>query len=996
MTALLIGVMGAAAASAALTPPYQNSIATSDLFNELGVEDANGDDFTWYFFTTGYAHNRYNWQDKTIGADDYLYTPGLELKGGAKYTFECDITNGYRNTPQKVEIVVATAQNHESVIATIMPMKIYTGSETSWTHEAVEFTAPADGVYYFAIHDIADPFKYGPNVKNISVSAPTLLTSPGAVTNLKAVADQTGALNATITFTAPAKTVDNQTLTELSKVEIYRGEDLITTLNPAIGTNASYVDNGPKNGNNTYKVIPYNSAGAGEAAEVTEYVGFDYPLEPVNIKYERGENNGQIIVSWDPVTKDERGKVFPAGAITYDIYRIVDKTPRQVGSNYADTQITDQAVIPDGRNSIVQYQIISKYGNLGANFDCTDIITVGKPYTLPFKESVPNGATTNNWRTWQDLNSAARWTGAKDTALSGCKSQDNDNGYFLFNGSNANHAASIISSAIKLDAGETPLLSFYVYKVSGTVTNKTRVWIRDCYTPGEWKMLKEISMLDGMTLNWNRHELSLAEYAGKEVQIAFEDICSNYIYSMIDNIRIVNAPQVDIVAEMLSAPGKTFAGADFNVTVNYLNRGIADSGAFTVKLFRDNNMVEQKRVENVAAGARGSLVFTQKLPVVSNGIYTYRAEIICDNDPTPEDNNTSAIDVLLIEPGFPSPTDMVGESVSGDVVLEWSAPGEDGDIAPTTMLDDFETYSGFVPGGAGDWKFVDRDGGASGSIRGLDIPGLNPGEPATWMVFDANGLLGLNPASIGMETGAKCLAVLYNIDQKTNDDWAISPRLSGFAQTISFDARLLSEMGDKLEVMASSTDTNPDSFTKVAEFDSFKTSWNPYTVALPEGALYFAFRYCSKYASMLFIDNVEYQAYMGATDLELTGYHVYRNGEKLTEDALNESRYVDAGLETGIYMYQATAAYGETESTPCDFVVVNHTTSGVEGNAAFRSVARGVNGSLLIATAEGAEVTVANIAGEVIYQGSGSCKVDCGAGVYVVRIADQVFKINVR
>ncbi|MDE6339651.1 MAG: choice-of-anchor J domain-containing protein, partial [Muribaculaceae bacterium] len=799
------------------------------------------------------------------------------------------------------------------------------------------------------------------------------------------------------TYTAPVKTMTGQDLANISKVDIYRDEEFIGSQTPGVGEKMSYTDSEVTRGEHTYRLVAVNENGEGDSATVTAFAGFDWPLEPTNVHARRGGNNGEIIVSWTPPTKDQNGLTFPEGAVTYEVYRIVDKSGRLIAENYKDTEITDQAVVPDGRNSIVQYQIISKYQGKGGNFECTGIITVGAPYELPFAESVPQGKATHNWRTWQDLNSPSRWYGATDANFDGCDSQDGDNGYFLFDGgSQPNHSACIISSAIKIGAEDSPVLSFYLFKVANATQNILHIWIRDCSDPeGEFSILKDVSMGDGYTLNWNRHEISLADYAGKEIQLVFEGTVVNYSYAMIDNIRVENPSAVELKSEILTGPGKAFAGSPIELTSYFVNNGIEESGDFRIALYRDNNIVDEVEVKSIAPGARSSVSFEQKTPVIYTGEVKFKTEIISDKDADAANNISNELSVYLEEPTFPVPTALVGASKNEDVYLSWEAPSNEGDVdVNPTLTDDFEAYPSFSNTNAGVWKFYDFDGKGTGGIQGIEFPGQNIDEPATWMVFDKLAIPGFNPNSFEMVSGSKCLAVLYNYHGEPNDDWVVSPRLSGREQNISFYALALTENKDRLEIMVSSTDNNPESFTKLYDITDFVFRWRKYTAPLPEGTTYFALRYCSADGTAVFVDDISYEAYIGALDNDISGYNVYRNGEIINSEPVAECNYIDEAPGEGMYMYHVTALYGENESSPCDYVFVAHKPSGIFDAESVATRIHVDGNTLIVTTDDDTAVEIYTLSGLKAAEHRGSFSVTLSSGVYLVSIHGKVIKIN--
>jgi len=152
------------------------------------------------------------------------------------------------------------------------------------------------------------------------------------------------------------------------------------------------------------------------------------------------------------------------------------------------------------------------------------------------------------------------------------------------------------------------------------------------------------------------------------------------------------------------------------------------------------------------------------------------------------------------------------------------------------------------------------------------------------------------------------------------DDWLISPELSGNAQTISFYATEITDQygHESYEVLYSTTDTNPESFTKVLDCTA-TTEWVEITADLPEGAKYFAIRNVSFDIFGLMIDDVTFEASAAVAaakgvDAEVTGYNIYRDGELIATVAGDVYEYVDVNEVDGIHYYNVTALYGAIES----------------------------------------------------------------------------------
>ena len=197
-----------------------------------------------------------------------------------------------------------------------------------------------------------------------------------------------------------------------------------------------------------------------------------------------------------------------------------------------------------------------------------------------------------------------------------------------------------------------------------------------------------------------------------------------------------------------------------------------------------------------------------------------------------------------------------------------AAPKRAGETQTITEgFEDENTFPSFGLGGItatqhtgafGQWKLYDSTGARVWEASRIDWN--NEGEPQAWMPFNGNTV-----QQATAHSGNKYMeSICPDADQYNGpaDSWLISPELSGNAQTITFYERIFSTTWspETYEVLYSTTDNNPSSFTVAQSFSSDKTSWTLRSVALPAGAKYFAIRHTSsndKYGIM--VDDVTYE-----------------------------------------------------------------------------------------------------------------------------------------
>ena len=96
----------------------------------------------------------------------------------------------------------------------------------------------------------------------------------------------------------------------------------------------------------------------------------------------------------------------------------------------------------------------------------------------------------------------------------------------------------------------------------------------------------------------------------------------------------------------------------------------------------------------------------------------------------------------------------------------------------------------------------------------------------------------------------------------------------------------------------------------------------------------------------LYATKLTWYAPLGSED-EITGYNIYRNGEKVNAAAVTELSYIDANLSEGSYNYSVTALYGDTESEASSEVAIALTPKPVSVPNAVYLRQKGLNSAAL-------------------------------------------------
>lgn len=239
----------------------------------------------------------------------------------------------------------------------------------------------------------------------------------------------------------------------------------------------------------------------------------------------------------------------------------------------------------------------------------------------------------------------------------------------------------------------------------------------------------------------------------------------------------------------------------------------------------------------------------------------------------------------------------------------------------------------------------------------------------------------------------------------TSDDWAISPELYGGAQTVKlFATSFLADAGQEqyyetFEVLYSTDGKDPEDFKLLARFEDIPAAWVEYSVYLPEGAKYFAIRSVSYDQYMLFVDDIRFSPKNGkAAESTLTGYNIYRDGVKLSADAIDGTSFTDGDVTTGsTHRYVVTALYDEGKSNPSNEVEVS-CTSGIGNVDATNVNITAATGEIIVEGAVGTQITVVAADGRLAAAVTGAQRtiIHATPGIYVVIVGDKAAKLAVK
>lgn len=903
------GRSGSLIAGNALEVPWLETFDTRDGFSMFEVIDVNKDWSTWLWMSQGYAKCSNSYYADN---DDWLVTPPIHLKADRTYTvsFMTSVEEAYM--PQALTVLWGSSDgNPTEYTDVIMPLTELDNEE--WTRTEATIRASRDGDYKIAFHCTASSGFYSLSLKNVGVDEGAMLSAPGVCGDIVATPGSNGASEARITFVAPSVTVGGDELASISRIVVKSGDRIVATVDtPTPGASYSVDDKEPVEGFNTYTIVAYAGELAGAQASVRCYVGTDLPA-PVNGIELLDNGDGSATLRWESVaTVGANGGYVNPEDVTYSVYTssndIVESGIKELSYEIPFVEQTP------GPSSVI-YRITASNSRGESAKNRSSVMLLGPSVELPFADSFAEGTPVQHWF----LESPNSLYSFRATTL---MSQDGDLGANSWRSGGAGEESWIASAKISARGAENPVLTFWYYAYPAT-PNGLGVYMSCAGKEIRHLATVNYSELEGEP-GWRKMQIPLDGASALDyISIRFKGFAGEENATVaIDNILVADMPGNDFGVKM-TAPVRGRRGRPVSLPVTVANNGSADNASFTLTVTVNGTDISEIKGTFDSGEERTYIIdYTpnlgdgDKLIVVAS--VASEADEVADNDATPE----VEIEITDAE-GLAAVTDFSATLSGSDVVLSWSAPDN---ITGGTVTESFEHCEPWATAGIGDWTTVDADGFRTFGIYDVEWPGKM--EPHAFIVFNPSLATGLDgdEEEFMPHSGKQFLACFgadpeepANVGDVRNDDWLISPMLSGDAQTISFYAQSLDPYGspETFEVLASAGGSSLSDFdTVVGRRTANRAGWTLYTFELPEGTQYFAIHVISVNCYALFVDDITYEAASAVVE----GYNVYRDGKLLA--SVETPGYTDI-QSGGSHAYFVGVRYNRGESGASNEVVIS-------------------------------------------------------------------------
>lgn len=983
---------------------------TQEDFNSWTTVDLNGGR-TWEFLD-GAAAYMLDYQTGLPG-DDWYISPAISLN--SEYVYELAFDLGIQSMPECLKVALGTSADVESFTTVIADFPNAT-SDINGTKK-YKIIVPKTADYHIGFYAYSEPEKHRIDIDNVSIKLISSTNVPASVSNLTATAGEKGAMNATLTLKAPSLNAGNQPLEELTAIRIYKNNEetpVFTFDNPTTGAELTWTDDTPVTGFNNYRVVAENTTGVSTEESVTVFVGHDVPVA-VNELTAQINKDLSVTLNWQAPTASANGGYVDLATVKYRILRngtIIEEA-------FEETSYTDN-IPTEPTQRLTTYSVIAyTEGGDSETAESNEILT-GTPLEIPYKESFANAqATVSPW--FQDhFTHDFDWKISGDDEAEEVSCQDNDGGMLVSDNSYGytGNKSRFISPMFNLSSSTNPILTFWFFHAQspwydpewdGVINDHLEVQIS--VDGGEWRTLENAIFYNAHDNNgWVKCEVNLPKNEGSFINIGLlavtENDYSSYKNIYVDNITIDEAAQqYDLAINSFNSNSKRCnIGDELTFTVEVFNKGAETTNDYTVRLYKNDKMIEEESGEDIqpAQTIQKEFTYTATLDDAQEEFAEWHAEIDYAADQFLSNNQTDTIRCSVRKPELPTVSNLQAEKEGNGILLTWDAaksiPATPHGY-PVRVTDDVEGYESFIIENIGDWTTVDLD--QSTTLISPRIPNSYPnqGEQMAFQVFNA-----VTAGCITEETIDYALAphsgeqyfICPSADYPAeNDDWLISPRLDGRAQTISFFAKAASYESEWMEVYYSTTDTHTDSFIKINEGDHVYVpdGWTEFSYNLPDGVRYFAIR-CVRRTVFLLIDDLTYNQYEGATDaITLEGYNVYQNGNKLNENLLTENKFNVSVPSEGTYSFRVTAVYKEGESDYSEEVSFDY--SGINDVSADKAIVT-IDGNIVrITTEQPTDITIYSLDGKQVFQSLNSKNetVVLDNGMYVVKTGNSVTKI---
>lgn len=946
--------------------------------------------WTWYSSMGAYRY----YYDTNNPADAWLFLPAFEITDTDKiYEFAMNAwvpTAGYAErfevyAGKEATIAGMTQKVIDSTdVNTLDSYKDWTGS----------FIAEEAGKYFIGIHCISDKDQNVLYANNFRLTATeATVSSPAPVENIVCTPAAKGELKATIEFTLPTKSGIGKELTATTLTATVASAVDTVSVSGAPGATLK-ADVVTVQGMNTITVTASAGTSIGQSATAEVYTGIDLPGRPT-VTLAPTANDMGVKVSWTTPTEGENGGYIDPADLSYEIYQLNSSNQWSLIGNAGKVNSTQLTA-----NSLTDLSILTlgvrAVNSIGkANYIGYDRVILGPAMNMPVEENfagaqpifskfiVKSSASDASLYIDSPSKVDAKYKSEDDKAIFSISTESE--GWTSFNLPKVS-TVGVNFPAVVLDVYEEadmPEIEVIARTYSGETTLGTikspkgeAGWTREVFEfPASLKNLQWVEVL--VKFNFN-----------KVGQVG-----------LIDTYLLRNHVANDFAVSAIDAPSVPQIGSPVKFVATVNNKGfeanVLPGGQWT--LTQDNKVIMEKEVksessEKVAPESANTFEWEINPEVAHLGKATVKFELTStDGDSS---NNSMSADIEIVKGTAVVVTDLKAEKSGNDVKLTWSEPEVDN-------VEGFENDTPFVvnPAKVGVFKTYDGDGKQIYGFNDWSAP--CPYDASAFTVWNSDEIAKINANfNSSSNSGKQYIIARCPQDGSAANDWLISPAIDGVDE-ITFYARAITYQygAEVLEVLTSNTTDAIDQFklvetVKVTGASGTATTWQKFSVKLPEGAKYFAIRYVSVDIFGVMLDDISY-----STSADVKGYHIVRDKEKIDKKNDGQPGHVDTTVLAGKrYVYNVIPILADDSEGVMSNDATVDTPSGVDEIGENKAILA-ENGVIRFVGFNGEEVAVYGASGICMNRSianSDNYEVAVAPGVYMVVANNLNLKIMVK
>lgn len=960
-----------------------------------------GDEGNYFFscYTSGYKSE-----------EEWFFLPPVKTDAGdrlVEVTLEAAV--GYDGSDENLELAFGSSQTPEAM-TTVEKWKGLTSG--SWTTLTARFYAGTD-CGYIGVKTTKQPEGYKVKVRNIKVSRSAVSSStPAPVSGLEATPFPEGELKTTVSFTLPERTMAGETIDGdvTAYVKTSAGEKTVT------GTPGSSqtVEIAAVQGYDTLTVAT-GSKTDGMTSTLRIYTGVDVPAPLSDIKVAHNADYQGFVMEWSAPAIGLNGGYIDPAQVTYALCEYNSETwaweiTEQLGN--ATSYEYDRDRIDN--LEMVELGILTQNGEGHADDLRTVTVCRGKPLSLPL-DAVPD---ENYFSTEMYANMMSEAPSEEYTATWSYVPEisptfvpvaplDGQGGYVAAGGEGTRARAAL--APFTTEGMESAGLEIQIW--SATENDCVAVYAEAADIP-----CRLIGRFSGASAQaWERHRCHLpAEFMGKPwVSVKVDaEINSDNGSVAFGRYTLKTFRPFDLAVRNFDAPMFPSVTQETTFTARVENAGTetVDTPAVSLTVSKDGNTIAVLPMECTAAGTQvaelGQLTYQATWTPTADYVGNVALEVRIDGDDDDNSNNSVAAEATLIKGNLPLVDNLSGSVVKDGALLTWSDP----------LLDDghegFENYPCFYYGDTtGRFRTFSLDGEDTMCFGNLEFP--HDRDPKGWQVFDENEMTirflsaGITDGYMTAAEGNRFIAAFvpyteFMLADLTSDRWIMSPEVKGGSEFSFMLTSGVSMKEENLQVLYSSTDDSPESFTPIDNITLLTAEWRKYSYTLPADARYFAIRYCGNTERGFFVllDDISYEPKDEAYGT-LAGYDIYRDGTLIEDNADARGEWTDTSYPGGSVTYAVTPVYRKdgtlVRGLKSNVVTVDNSGVGMTGTASWRVA--GGKGSITLEGLAGRKVAIYSIDGircRTLTAQSDREAVEMAEGAYIIVTPEGTVKVMVK